>query len=122
MKKLSKIIALAVCTVMVCLVFTGCASQFHGTWKSVAIEEKGEKYTKDDDNMGEVVKSFMTIEIEKGGEGKLTAMGESKDIEWKADGDTITLTANKEDIDAELKDDQLVLDLDGVKVYLEKED
>ena len=122
MKNIKKIIALALCTVMACLVLTGCASQFHGTWKSVAVEENGEKHDKDDETYGEMVKSFLTLEIEKGGDGKITAMGETKDLEWKADGDTITLTVDKDDMDAKLKDDQLVLDFDGVKVYLEKDD
>ena len=122
MKNIKKIIALALCTVMACLVLTGCASQFHGTWKSVAVEANGKKIDKDDETYGEMVKSFLTLEIEKGGDGKITAMGETKDLEWKADGDTITLTVDKDDMDAKLKDDQLVLDFDGVKVYLEKDD
>lgn len=42
-------------------------------------------------------------------------------MEWSYDGDTITLTVDGDDEKATLKDDQLVLDIDGEKVYLEKE-
>ena len=122
MKNIKKIIALALCTVMACLVLTGCASQFHGTWKSVAVEANGKKIDKDDETMGEFVKDFMKVEIEKGGDAKVTINGDSKDVEWKCDGDEITLTADGDDLDGELKDDQLVFTIEGEKVYLEKDD
>ena len=119
---MKKILAAVLLTLTASLLLTGCSSKFHGTWKSVAVEEDGKKYTTDDDDYGDMVKDFMTIEIESGGEGTIKASGESKDMEWEADGDTITMTVDGDDQDAELDDDQLVLDLDGVKVYLEKDE
>ena len=114
---MKKFLAIMLCSVMACFVLAGCSGKFVGTWKTVAAEEGGQKI--DDDT----IKDFMTIEIEKGGEGSATTFGEKTDLKWEADGDTITLTIDGEDADAELKDDQLVLDLtDGVKIYLEKDD
>ena len=119
---MKKILAVALCTLTAALALTGCSSKFHGTWKSVAIEEGGTKYTADDKDYGDMVDGFMVIEIESGGEGTIKASGKSKDMEWEADGDTITMTVDGDDQDAELKDDQLVLELDGTKVYLEKDE
>ena len=122
MKNLKKMAILLVLAAMTCVLLTGCDSQFHGTWKSVKVEEGGKTYDKDDEEMGGFVKSFMEIEIEKGGEGKITISGESKNLEWKADGDSITLTVDGDDEEGELKDDQLIIEEDDFKVYLEKDD
>ena len=120
---MKKILAAVLLTLTASLLLTGCSSKFHGTWKSVAIEEDGKKYTTDDDDYGDMVKDFMTIEIESGGEGTIKISGEDEeDLEWEADGDTITLTVDGDDEDAELEDDQLVLKQDGLKVYLEKDE
>lgn len=122
MKNIKKIMLMVLCAVMACVMMTGCSSKFVGTWKSVAIEEGGEKHTASDETYGEIVKGFMTIEVEKGGEGTVKALGESNDMKWEADGDTITVTVDGDDLDFTLKDDQLVADVDGTKVYLEKDE
>ena len=119
---MKKILAIAASVVLSCGMLTSCGgSQFVGTWKSVKLESNGQTMTKDDETTGDIVKNFMTIEVEKGGEGKITASGKNKDMEWSYDGDTITLTVDGDDEKATLKDDQLVLDIEGEKVYLEKE-
>ncbi len=122
MKRMKKVLALVFCAVVACVVLTGCASQFHGTWKSVAVESDGKKITKDDKDGGEMVKDFMTVEIEKGGDATVSFSGTKKSVEWEADGDNITLTADGDDLDGKLDGDQLVFDLEGEKIYLEKED
>ncbi|MBR1764870.1 MAG: lipocalin family protein [Ruminococcus sp.] len=117
MKKMKKIMLVALCAVAACLMLVGCSGKFVGTWKTVAVEEDGEKVTDDS------IKDFIVLEIEKGGEGSIKSLGENQDLEWEADGDTITLTIDGDDADATLEDDQLVLKLtEGVKVYLEKDE
>lgn len=119
---MKKFLAIMLCSVMACFVLAGCSGKFVGTWKSVAMEEGGQKYTADDPDYGEIVKSMITIEVEKGGDATFNFGGSKESVEWKADGDTITFTNDGEDLDATLEDDQLVIEMEGTKVYLEKDD
>lgn len=121
MKKMKKIMLVALCAVAACLMLVGCSGKFVGTWKTVAVEEDGKKISVTDDE-GKIFKDFMTIEVEKGGEGSVKIYTESNDMEWEADGDTITITIDGDDQDFELKDDQLVASVEGTKIYLEKDE
>lgn len=122
MKNIKKLAAIVILAALTCVLFTGCSSKFHGTWKSVKVQEGDSTYDTKDETYGEYVKTFMEIEIEKGGEGKVTVGEDKYDLEWEADGDEITLKFNKEEETAKLEDDQLVIKEDGFKVWLEKED
>ncbi|MBR1751360.1 MAG: hypothetical protein IJ740_10875 [Ruminococcus sp.] len=120
---MKKILAIIAATAISCGMLTSCGgSQFVGTWKSVAMESDGQKITKDDETLGSFIDGFLTIEIEKGGEGKISSDGETKDIEWENDGDTITITVDGDDQEATLEDDQLVMNFEGEKLYLEKDE
>ena len=128
---MKKFVVVMLCAVMACVALAGCGAEkkFLGTWKSVAMEEDGEKYTKDDDEYGEMIASLLTIELEEEGEGtmKVSMFGqtETEDFDWEVDEDdknTIIMTKDGDDLEAELDDDQLIVDLEGTKVYLELDD
>ena len=72
---------------------------------------------------GKDVSDAVTLELKDGGKGVITIENESTEIEWKVDGETITLTYNSElSIDGTIKDGVIeTTTVDGLEVVFEKE-
>lgn len=91
--------------------------KYLGKWIPVTGEAYGVTLT------GEDVSGF-GLELKEKGKAVLTVEGENEDVEWKRDGDAITITANGTDMNAVAENDTLVFDnmLDmGVKLTFAKE-
>lgn len=73
----------------------------------------------------EEAQNFMTLELKSGGKAVFSTDGDSTDIEWKLDGDKISLTGTNPDgsvdtIDGTIKDNAITLDFDGEIITLAK--
>lgn len=58
-------------------------------------------------------KEFIVIELKSGGKAAFTSDGESEEVNWKADGDKIVLSAEGETMEGVYKDGTITFDMDG---------
>ena len=117
---------LAVCAAIACFAFAACSSGLEGTYKFSSMTvtegettttiESGESYmgiTLDED--------YIVLELKKGGDFSMKAMGQTQKGTWKEEKDVIKLTANGSTIEAKHSGKTLTLEITtGVNVKLSK--
>ncbi len=120
--------ALAFGTALLCL--TGCGNKFVGDWECTKVKINGETYKARDfkEETGYDIEDYMQITIDKDGTGSLTFEdGDFEtDFEWESDDDSITFELDddlhhNDEIKGKLKDDELVLKIEDLTVYLSQD-
>lgn len=116
---MKKLMAILLVGVMVFSLVACGSSDFAGEWKATSLDS-GQDMSAQEKSMIEGMLAEMTISAKDDGTATMTAMGQTKDIKWEADGNTITLTAEGDPITGELDGDKFVLDMNGVKIVFER--
>ena len=132
MKTTFKKSALAFLTCILALAFalTGCSgggkdpkANFVGSWQYSGGTLDGEELT---DEYMDMLKEWglnCILILDEDGTGVLDMFLEVADLKWEAkDATTVTITAEDESHDLKLKDDKLVLEVDGDKLIFTKSD
>ena len=90
-------------------------SPYVGTWNAVKFEAYGIEMTPEDAGLE------FTVEIKSNGKITATTNGEADGAgTWEATDDGITITSDDSEYTATLEEDQLVMEMEGIKFYLEK--
>ena len=117
-----KIEALAICLIIIVssIVFTACSkvSKYYGSWTSITCEYQGKECS-----TNEMVGSF-SMEINEDGTAKYTCYGIDAEGKWRMndDGTMTVVSDNFEDITFEIRDKQLVLDMNDLVVIYDKQE
>ena len=132
MKTTFKKSALAFLTCILALAFalTGCSgggkdpkANFVGSWKYSGGTLDGEELTEEYMDMLKEWGVNCILILDEDGTGTLDLFLEVADLKWEAkDATTVTITAEDESHDLKLKDDKLVLEVDGDKLIFTKSD
>ena len=65
-------------------------------------------------------KESMWVELKSGGKATFFSDDEAEEVSWKVSGDTLTLTAQGEDLSGTIKDGVITFNLDGDILELTK--
>ena len=118
---MKKIVSHILCAAIACICLVGCGgdSKFVGKWECTKMSENGK--TIENELMGVPLGAFFQFEFKSGGKGYLSSFTtnddgeagtEKTDLTWKEDGDTITITVEKDgeedSVDFKLSDGKLV--------------
>ena len=122
MKRIKGIIGVLVALMLAITILSGCgdggeATGYEGKYVSVAGEMLGLELT------GEDIAGW-AIELNNGGKGTMEIDGDSGNIKWSLEGETITINVDGEEITGTFEDDKLVFDniMDsGMKLTFAKE-
>ena len=68
----------------------------------------------------EEAKDYFVLELDEDGEGRLIVEEESLEIAWTVDGDTLTISAEGEDLAGTIKYGIITFDMDGIEIKLSK--
>lgn len=121
MKKKVLVLGIAVVMALSMAFVASCGKTDPNVGKYKMVEMMG--MTIDDMNKlaGEDVSDMITLELKDGGKGVMKVESESGDVEWKVDGEKISLTADGETIEGTIKDGVIEIEIDGISVVFEKE-
>lgn len=120
MKKFNAVLSVVVLLAVIAFAFTGCGEKptgYEGKYVSVAGEMMGIELTGDDI-------SGWAIELDNGGKGKMEIEGETGNIKWSVEGETITVNVEGEEMKGTIDGDKLVFDDilgSGMKLTFAKE-
>ena len=85
------------------------------------MEENGEKFSSDDEELGSVVRNFMVLFIDEDGKGTISSYGIESDITWELDGsDTIIIKENDEEMKGKLSGGELTIENNNTTIVLQK--
>lgn len=121
MKNMRSIFSVAIVMLIVLTMLAGCggeeATGYEGKYVSVSGEMMGIELTGDDI-------AGWSIELKSGGKGKMEIEGETGNIKWSLEENTITIKVDGEEITGTIEDDKLVFDdilSSGMKLTFAKE-
>jgi len=119
-KTLAKILVLTVVLATGMFMLAACGggdSPYVGTWKAVKFEAYGVTMTPDEAGL------TFSVDVKSNGDITATTNGEDDGAgEWEATDDGIKITSQGSEYTATINDDgQLVLEMEGIKFYMEKE-
>ncbi len=119
---MKKLLVLIFCAAVACFALAGCGeSKFMGTWETKSMEENGEKFSADDEELGSVVRNFMVLFIDEDGKGTISSYGIESDITWELDGsDTIIIKENDEEMKGKLSGGELTIENNNTTIVLQK--
>ena len=122
MKKIKGILSLVVAMMIAVTLLAGCgggkATGYEGKYVSVSGEAMGIELT------GEEIEGW-AIELKNGGKGTMTLEGDTANIDWSIEGETITIKVEGEEMTGTIKDGNIVIDNTlglGMKLTFAKED
>jgi len=113
---MKKIFALLLSCMMILSIAACGNSKYVGKWELEKAEMAGQEMTAD-------MIGGMTLEIEKGGKGNLSAAGEDAEFEWEVKDGKLSMTHDGETIETavEVDGDTLILnDFEGAKMTFKK--
>lgn len=110
MKKMRGILSVVIAMMIAVTVLVGCggsdggeATGYEGKYVSVSGEMMGMTLTGDDI-------SGWAIELDNGGKGKMEIDGDTGNIKWSLEGETITVNVDGEEMTGKLEGDNLIFD------------
>ena len=110
MKKMRGILSVVIAMMIAVTVLVGCgvsgggeATGYEGKYVSVSGEMMGMTLTGDD-------VSGWAIELNNGGKGKMEVDGESANIKWSLEGETVTVSVEGEEMTGTFEGDNLIFD------------
>ena len=120
-KKLMKALVLTLALTATLFILVACGgskqSPYVGTWNAVKFEAYGVTMTPEE--------AGLTFSVDFTADGKVTATTNGEDDgagTWEETDDGVKITDNTDqEITAKIVDDQLVLEMQGITFYLEKE-
>ena len=124
------VLAFLTCVLALAFALTGCSgggkdpkANFVGSWELSGGTLEGEELTDEYMKMLEDWGVHCVLILDEDGTGVLDMFLEVADLKWEAkDATTVTITAEDESHDLKLKDDKLVLEVDGDKLIFTKSD
>ena len=124
------VLAFLTCVLALAFALTGCSgggkdpkANFVGSWELSGGTLEGEELTDEYMKMLEEWGVNCILILDEDGTGTLDLFLEVADLKWEAkDATTVTITAEDESHDLKLKDDKLVLEVDGDKFIFTKSD
>ena len=122
MKKIKGILSAIIAMMIAVTMLAGCggggeATGYEGKYISVSGEMMGMELT------GEDIAGW-AIELNNGGKGNMEIDGETENIKWTLEGETITVNVDGEEMTGTFEDDKLVFDDilgSGMKLTFAKE-
>ena len=113
-KALSIILAVLLLAALLAACGGGGSSKYEGTYVMTKISDwTVEEYADLLDMTVEEAQASMQIILKSGGKAVFNFDEEPEEVNWKVDGEKITLSADGESITGTLKDNVLTLDFDG---------
>lgn len=120
---MKKVVSLVAALLLVVTTLTACGGKdVTGTYKLSTVEAGGVSMDADGDQAKAAGFSSDTCSIELTGSdsGKMNLMGQSKELTYSVDGNTITMTIDGDSQDATLDGNKITIEEDGTKMVFEK--
>ena len=122
MKQIRKSMLLIVAIVASALMIScGAADDPHaGMYRAVLLQG----YTNEEyqEATGTTFDNMFWFELKAGGKGTIMIDGNTGDIQWELEEDTITIKDDSETMTGTLKDDTLTIEVEGIEVVFEKQE
>lgn len=120
---MKKIVSLVAALLLIATTLTACGGKdITGTYKLSNVEAGGVSMEADGDaaKAAGFSSDSCSIELTSSDSGKMNLMGQSKELTYSVDGNTVTITIDGEAQDATLDGNKLTMDLEGTKMVFEK--